>query len=66
MGLLTNPSPTQGRSKYVKHLISYNRTLCFLLYLGGIVWFCCLALPDFNNKTYFSENALLPGINIKQ
>lgn len=62
MGLLTNSSPSQGRKKYVKHLINYNRLICFSLFILGIAWFCCLALRDFNNKTYFSENALLPGM----
>ena len=31
-------------------------------YIVGIVWFCALADPALNAKTYFSENALLPGL----
>lgn len=64
MGLLTNPSPTK-RGKLIKKLIKYNRGICFILYMIGIGWFCCLALVEFNNKTYFSENALLPGLFYK-
>ena len=32
-----------------------------LSYLAGIIWFCVLSDSEFNNRTYFSENALLPG-----
>ncbi|KAF7285673.1 hypothetical protein GWI33_010251 [Rhynchophorus ferrugineus] len=60
MGLLTDPSSGQG--KLTKFLIKFHKKLCALLYLGGVIWFCCLASSSFNASTYFSENALLPGL----
>ncbi|KAJ8964724.1 hypothetical protein NQ317_009211 [Molorchus minor] len=60
MGLLTDPSAGQG--KLVKALLKHYSKLCVLLYLGGIIWFCSIAHPAINSKTYFSENALLPGL----
>ncbi|EDO29993.1 predicted protein, partial [Nematostella vectensis] len=33
-----------------------------LSYAAGIVWMCALSDSQFNNRTYFSENALLPGM----
>ncbi|XP_063699998.1 glycosylphosphatidylinositol anchor attachment 1 protein [Culicoides brevitarsis] len=62
MGLLTDPSVVQQRKYFVKVLIQYGRRICFLLYLAGVVWFGCLAHNDLNTATYFSENALLPGL----
>lgn len=60
MGLLTDPSSGQG--KLVKLLLKYYSKMCILLCLGGIVWFCALACSQMNANTYFSENALLPGL----
>lgn len=60
MGLLTDPSAGQG--KITKALLKYNQKLCILLYVAGVVWFCLLAYPPMNTATYFSENALLPGL----
>jgi glycosylphosphatidylinositol transamidase len=31
-------------------------------YLSGIVYFCLLVSDEFSDKTYFSDNALLPGL----
>jgi GPI-anchor transamidase subunit GAA1 len=39
----------------------YSNSFCFLLYLAGIVWFSALSFSELQSKTYFSENALLPG-----
>lgn len=61
MGLLTNPSISQ-KAKYCKALIRHNTLLCFGLYLLGVGFFCLLPDPNFNSATYFSENALLPGL----
>lgn len=62
MGILSDPTSTSAqRSKYSKILIKGNRIICFLFYIAGIIWFCALGHTDFNNPTYFSENALLPG-----
>ncbi|XP_068892898.1 glycosylphosphatidylinositol anchor attachment 1 protein [Tenebrio molitor] len=60
MGLLTDPSAGQG--KLTKALLKYYAKLSILLYLGGIGWFCSLAYTPMNLATYFSENALLPGL----
>lgn len=62
MGLLTDPSVSSDKSKYAKILLKYHNILCFALYLAGVIWFGLLADRNFNNGTYFSENALLPGI----
>jgi len=63
MGILTNVSNnSKSTNKYIQILIRYNRLICVLLYFIGIIWFCCLAHPQLNNGTYFSENALLPGL----
>uniref|UniRef100_U5EPK2 GPI-anchor transamidase component GPAA1 n=1 Tax=Corethrella appendiculata TaxID=1370023 RepID=U5EPK2_9DIPT len=61
MGLLTDPSISQ-KTKYSNKLITYNRGICFTLYLIGLIYFCFLADNNFNSSTYFSENALLPGL----
>jgi glycosylphosphatidylinositol transamidase len=60
MGLLTDPSAGQG--KLTKALLKCYAKLSILLYLGGIGWFCSLAYTPMNLATYFSENALLPGL----
>lgn len=60
MGLLTDPSAGQG--KLTKALVKYHPKLTIFLYIAGIVWFCLLAYSPLNAGTYFSENALLPGL----
>ncbi|XP_039748047.1 glycosylphosphatidylinositol anchor attachment 1 protein [Pararge aegeria] len=60
MGLLSDPE--YGSVKWVKMLKRINFPLCCLCYVGSIIWFLTLAHRDFNNETYFSENALLPGL----
>ncbi|XP_076663317.1 glycosylphosphatidylinositol anchor attachment 1 [Andrena cerasifolii] len=64
MGLLTDPGAESG--KIVKFLLKWERSLCCLLYISGIIWILLLALPMFNDNTYFSENALLPGLVTKE
>lgn len=60
MGLLSDP---EYRSvKWVRVLKRIHRPLCFLCYVGALVWFVMLGNKEFNNETYFSENALLPGL----
>lgn len=59
MGLLSNP---KSRQKIVGAITKYNNILCAVCYVVGIIWFLALAYPPLNAKTYFSENALLPGI----
>lgn len=60
MGLLTDPSSEQGRA--TKLLLRFHTKISVLLYLTGVIWFCSLAYPSMNASTYFSENALLPGL----
>ncbi|KAK3085911.1 hypothetical protein FSP39_010424 [Pinctada imbricata] len=59
MGLLSDP---QKRKKIVDCIAKYNTKLCFLCYVAGVVWFLALAYKPLNAGTYFSENALLPGL----
>jgi len=59
MGLLSS------RKSYVKiaaFLNRYDNALCTLFFAVGISWFLLLAYSDLNARTYFSENALLPGL----
>ncbi|CAO1411146.1 unnamed protein product [Diamesa tonsa] len=64
MGILSDPNKSLStkKSKYAIMLCKYHNLLCFVLYLAGIVWFCLLSHKNFNSGTYFSENALLPGL----
>ncbi|KPJ00765.1 Glycosylphosphatidylinositol anchor attachment 1 protein [Papilio xuthus] len=64
MGLLSDPE--YGSAKWVKILRKIQGPLCFLFYIGAIGWFLMLGNRDFNNETYFSENALLPGLVAKE
>lgn len=60
MGLLSDPE--YGSVKWVRILKRIHRPLCFVCYIAALVWFFMLANREFNNETYFSENALLPGL----
>ncbi|XP_075985326.1 glycosylphosphatidylinositol anchor attachment 1 isoform X1 [Anticarsia gemmatalis] len=60
MGLLSDPE--YGSVKWVKVLKKIHEPLCFLCFVGALVWFVMLGNREFNNETYFSENALLPGL----
>lgn len=60
MGLLTDPST--GKGKLTKLLLKYYNKICVILLVAGVIGFCGLAYPSFNAGTYFSENALLPGL----
>jgi len=60
MGLLSDPS-ISTQSKLVDGLARHVRKVCYTLYVAGVVWFFCLAMPEFNHGTYLSENALSPG-----
>lgn len=59
MGLLSNP---KTRNKIANLIAKYNNRLCVLCYLVGVIWFLALAHVQLNARTYFSENALLPGL----
>ncbi|XP_026318291.1 glycosylphosphatidylinositol anchor attachment 1 protein isoform X2 [Hyposmocoma kahamanoa] len=60
MGLLSDPE--YGSVKWVRVLKKIHKPLCIICYIGAIVWFAMLGHKEFNNETYFSENALLPGL----
>ncbi|KAK7006502.1 Glycosylphosphatidylinositol anchor attachment 1 protein, partial [Halocaridina rubra] len=60
MGLLTDPGVE--RSRLPAMLEKHHRPICLTLYVLGIIWFLALAHNNFNHGTYFSENALLPGL----
>ena len=63
MGLLTDPNSGGGNaSRLVSLIVSHHKKLSWLLYLAGLVFLLVLAHPLYNEKTYFSENALLPGL----
>ncbi|XP_046574937.1 LOW QUALITY PROTEIN: glycosylphosphatidylinositol anchor attachment 1 protein-like [Haliotis rubra] len=59
MGLLTDP---KQRQRLVAIISKYNQKLSILLYIVGLAWFFLLAYQPLNASTYFSENALLPGL----
>ncbi|XP_075223824.1 glycosylphosphatidylinositol anchor attachment 1 [Lycorma delicatula] len=60
MGLLTDPGTSHSHLRRL--LLRYHSKVCVILYFGAVVWFLLLAHHHFNNGTYFSENALLPGL----
>ncbi|KAL7297374.1 hypothetical protein TKK_0009759 [Trichogramma kaykai] len=64
MGLLTDPKA--GNGEMAKFILTWEKVLCYLLYFCGIIWMMCLAHPFFNDNTYYSENALLPGLVKKE
>ncbi|XP_064599152.1 glycosylphosphatidylinositol anchor attachment 1 protein-like [Liolophura sinensis] len=59
MGLLTD---TKQREKLCNIIVKFNSKLCLVGYVVGFCWFLALGYQPFNAGTYFSENALLPGI----
>lgn len=61
MGILSDPQPSNGKRKYISLVSNNSNSFCFILYIAGLLWFCALGFKDFQSKTYFSENALLPG-----
>ncbi|XP_011310365.1 glycosylphosphatidylinositol anchor attachment 1 protein [Fopius arisanus] len=64
MGLLTDPRA--GNVEMIKFLLQWERSICFFIYISGVVWMGMLASPMFNDNAYFSENALLPGLVTKE
>jgi len=59
MGLLSN---RKSYDKVAAFLYRYDNVLCFICFVVGVTWFILLAYSDLNARTYFSENALLPGL----
>ncbi|KAG8181461.1 hypothetical protein JTE90_017523 [Oedothorax gibbosus] len=63
MGLLND---SKSRKKMSAVLVQHYQKFIFLSFISGIVWLALLASDVFNNKTYFSENALLPGLVVRE
>jgi len=61
MGLLTDPNNRQ-RTALGNFIINHYAKLAWLSYIAGLVFILVLPHPMYNAKTYFSENALLPGL----
>ncbi|CRK93004.1 CLUMA_CG006533, isoform A [Clunio marinus] len=68
MGILSDPSisTSEKKSKYVNIVRKYSNSFCFMLYLSGVLWFSALSFNKLQSKTYFSENALLPGLVLSE
>ncbi|XP_065174830.1 glycosylphosphatidylinositol anchor attachment 1 protein-like isoform X2 [Sycon ciliatum] len=62
MGLLSSSSASRGFGKAVRGLQRIYRPLGVLCYLASLAGLCLLSHNQFNGKTYFSENALQPGV----
>lgn len=63
MGLLTDPSSnSDGRSSIFSVLSQHYLKLSWILYVAGILFYLVLPHPEYSARTYFSENALLPGL----
>jgi glycosylphosphatidylinositol transamidase len=63
MGLLTNANTGQGTmATMATKLMSRARLFAWILYLLGIAFIFVMPHAEFSHKTYFSENALLPGL----
>lgn len=59
MGILQKQSPYAHISYILSKL---DGRACILSYVIGFAWFLALAHHKLNAPTYFSENALLPGL----
>lgn len=64
MGLLTNANSGQSNifGLILDKLILHSRLTSWLLYFCGIGFIFVMPWSEFSHKTYFSENALLPGL----
>lgn len=61
MGLLTDPNSKQ-RTQLAVLVTRHYTALSWLSYFLGLCLLLFLPHPMYNNRTYFSENALLPGL----
>ncbi|XP_022080896.1 glycosylphosphatidylinositol anchor attachment 1 protein-like isoform X1 [Acanthaster planci] len=59
MGLMTDPKTQAFLSNFISRFHKAGSLLC---YLAGMAYMLALAYPPLNAGTYFSENALLPGL----
>ncbi|KAK7597859.1 hypothetical protein V9T40_010084 [Parthenolecanium corni] len=60
MGLLTDPTNDENTKK--TFIVKYHSKICILMVFCSVTWLCFLAHDNFSAGTYFSENALLPGL----
>ncbi len=61
MGLLTDPNNSSESGIFGK-ISSYANVLSWILSSMGVAFIFVMPHPEFSHKTYFSENALLPGL----
>ncbi|XP_054766515.2 glycosylphosphatidylinositol anchor attachment 1 protein-like [Lytechinus pictus] len=59
MGLLTD---TRTQAVLSRIILAVHKPLEVILYIAGVASLLALAFTPLNDKTYFSENALLPGL----
>ncbi len=63
MGLLTNANSGKGvLGLAMDKIISHSKILSYVCYAIGIACIFVMPWSEFSHKTYFSENALLPGL----
>lgn len=61
MGLLTNPNSSSA-GMITNILQKYGAHLSWLTFVVGVASVLIFPHVEFSHKTYFSENALLPGL----
>ena len=63
MGLLTNANSGQGPLfNMLNFVVAHAKIISWAFYILGVVFIFVMPHSEFTNKTYFSENALLPGL----
>jgi len=61
MGILTDPNNSK-RSAIGDLIMNHYLKISWLSYFAGLIFLFVLPHPWYSHKTYFSENALLPGL----
>lgn len=61
MGILSSPTDG-GQSPLSRMVTKLGNRIAWILYLIGVAGFFAILWPSMNDHTYFSENALLPGL----
>lgn len=61
MGLLTDPNSGSDGGIFSR-ILQYGSVLSWILFMAGVGFIFVMPHPEFSHKTYFSENALLPGL----
>ena len=63
MGLLTNANSGQGPLfNMLNFVVAHAKIISWVFYIFGVVFIFVIPHSEFTHKTYFSENALLPGL----